>query len=306
MFMISGGRARTSLTALTRLVGLIGWRSSAASDSRAFAPSARMTQSASTSPSSPQTLGVNLVVGAGELSEVACRMLVERVEQTGKPARILYISDFDPGGLSMPVAVARKVEFHLRNRDIDADITLRPIVLTEEQCVQYRLPRTPIKEEERRKGGFENRFGHGATELDALEALHSGIMRGIVNAEINRYLDTTLADRTRVAKARLQDHLSEIANEVHERHQAALFDLQGEYEHLASQAEDWEGRAGELWSEISDELESSRPDLKDFPKPEPRPANEPASVLFDSSRDYLTQLDSYRDWQGRNSAEDQD
>ena len=37
-----------------------------------------------------------------------------------------------------------------------------------------------------------------------------------------------------------------------------------------------------------------------------RPADEPADVLFDSNRDYLSQLDRYREWQGRNRAEDQD
>ena len=87
---------------------------------------------------------VNLVVGVGELSEVACRLLVDRVQETGKPARILYISDFDPAGRSMPLAVARKIEFHTYKAVPEAHITLQPIVLTEDQCLQYRLPRTPI------------------------------------------------------------------------------------------------------------------------------------------------------------------
>ena len=246
--------------------------------------------------------GINLVVGVGELSEVACRKLVQRVEQTGKPARILYVSDFDPGGRSMPVSVARKVEFHLQKRDIGANITLQPIILTEEQCHEFQLPRTPIKRTERRKEKFEGRFGQGATELDALEALHPGSMRGIVDTEVSRYLDPTLAPRIRVAEARLQGHLRELADDVHVQHQAAIDELRKEYDEIAGFAEGWQERADDLWSEITDELESSRPDLKDFPKPEPRPADEPTDVLFDSRLDYLTQLDHYREWQGRNRA----
>ncbi|MGH8604949.1 MAG: hypothetical protein ACREXR_19825, partial [Gammaproteobacteria bacterium] len=67
--------------------------------------------------------GANLVTGAGELSVTAVQSLVERI--TSKPTRIFYISDYDPAGQSMPVAVARKLEFLLR--DSDADVRLYPI-----------------------------------------------------------------------------------------------------------------------------------------------------------------------------------
>ena len=117
---------------------------------------------------------VNLVVGIGEISEIACRLLVERTQRTGAPTRILYISDFDPAGRSMPLAAARKIEFLAQKLETPPDITLQPIILTEEQCIRYRLPRTPLKETERRKASFEKNFGVGATELDALEALHPG------------------------------------------------------------------------------------------------------------------------------------
>jgi len=76
---------------------------------------------------------------------------------------------------------------------IDAeDIKLKQIVLTAEQCKKYKLPRTPIKATERRKQGFEGRFGVGATELDALEALHSGELRRIISSEVTKFLDIDL------------------------------------------------------------------------------------------------------------------
>jgi hypothetical protein len=117
--------------------------------------------------------GVNVVTGIGELSLTRCAELVDRAKAS-RPVRVLYLSDFDPAGASMPVAVARKIEFMLRSEGHDLDIQVRPIVLTHEQCRQYRLPRTPIKASENRAARFEARFGEGATELDALEALHPG------------------------------------------------------------------------------------------------------------------------------------
>ena len=117
----------------------------------------------------------------------------------GRPVRILYISDFDPAGQSMPVAVARKIEWLIHQQTDDGgdevDMQLRPIVLSHDQCVEYRLPRTPIKDSEQRGPRFEARFGEGATELDALEALHPGELRRIVEDEVLRYWDADLEDR---------------------------------------------------------------------------------------------------------------
>ena len=111
--------------------------------------------------------------------------------------RIFYVSDFDPAGQSMPVGVARKVEYFLQEgRCNGADIKLFPVVLTIDQIRRYRLPRTPIKETEKRAGKFEDRYGAGAVELDALEALHPGTLATILTSEIGRYYDRALDRRT--------------------------------------------------------------------------------------------------------------
>src|SRR5262245_2078451 len=139
--------------------------------------------------------GTNVVTGAGELSVTACLRLIERAQQSDRPVRILYISDFDPAGMSMPLAVARKIEFLLRARNLNLDIQVRPVALTAEQCRELRLPRTPIKESERRRGRFEEQYGESATELDALEALHPGTLQQILENEIERYFDASLNQR---------------------------------------------------------------------------------------------------------------
>ena len=71
--------------------------------------------------------GATLVTGLGEQSLTACHLLVERARFSGKPARVIYLSDFDPAGQSMPVAVvARKTEFLAQDKNLD--IRLYPVV----------------------------------------------------------------------------------------------------------------------------------------------------------------------------------
>jgi hypothetical protein len=74
-----------------------------------------------------QRRGVNLVVGLGEQSETRSRELALRSAKYGAPVRIIYISDFDPGGRSMPKAVARKVEFTIAKFGLDVDLQLIPL-----------------------------------------------------------------------------------------------------------------------------------------------------------------------------------
>ena len=60
-------------------------------------------------------------------------------------------------------------------------------MLTADQVARYGLPRIPIKDSDARKGHFEARYGEGATELDALEAIHSGELARIVRARVDVY-----------------------------------------------------------------------------------------------------------------------
>src|SRR5262249_60341387 len=60
--------------------------------------------------------GVNVITGTGELSLTHCVRLVRRAEESGLPVRILYVSDFDPAGASMPAAVVAHSE-HQTHRE---------------------------------------------------------------------------------------------------------------------------------------------------------------------------------------------
>src|SRR5262249_26090751 len=154
--------------------------------------------------------GVNIITGTGELSLTHCVRLVRRADESGLPVRILYVSDFDPAGASMPVAVAPEIEHTLsREQRHDLRIQDRPLVLTHDQCIDYELPRSPIKDEGRAHV-FEERFGEGATELDALEALHPGELERILVKEIERYYDTSLDDEIADKAADIESDLDDM------------------------------------------------------------------------------------------------
>jgi hypothetical protein len=241
--------------------------------------------------------GANLITGVGEMSEVSTRLFLDRVRAAGTPGRILYVSDFDPAGRSMPVAVARKIEFALHKSGEDLDVHLDPLVLTEDQCREYRLPRTPLKETEKRAARFEERFGAGATELDALEALHPGELERIVRAGIERYLDPDLPRRHAVALQEYRHSLRRITEAVHAQYEDDVDALRGEYADLVAAFSAWRDRAEVTFDRIADDLRDV--ELPPFFEPRPTPRPQAPEPLFDVSRSYLDQIESYRRWQGK-------
>ena len=269
---------------------------------------------------------LNVQTGVGEISVTRCEQLVARAGD--RPVRILYISDFDPAGQSMPVAAARKIEFFAMERDLD--IQLHPVVLTYDQCVEYELPRTPLKETEIRAARFEARFGEGATELDALEALHPGELRRILVREIERFHDPDFADEWRGVRSEAQRTVSEIEAEIFERHAVAtdaleqrradlkaladekLADLQRQADErladlrplaeelmadLRRQADQFMADVFAHNAAITEDIEAEAPDADEFEWP--KPAGGWDDPLLDTTREYVEQVDRYKAHQGK-------
>jgi hypothetical protein len=266
-----------------------------------------------------QRLGVNFVSGVGQTSEVRCRELVERAEAADKPVRILYGSDFDLQGNNMPVAAARKIEFWIRENAPHLDVQLRPIFLTYEQCVYYRLPRKPMKEKTRGLKQFAKRYGEGATELDALEATHPGALARIITEEVERYYDPGLQDEIDAVEASVDDELREINNEVHAEHEEEVEAIRAEYDALAEQVRErlesvksefelkfqrLSKRLRSAWSAIADSLHG-RYDFDAIDWPEPAEGDEDDDPLFDSTRDYVEQCDRFKQHLGKPTARKQ-
>jgi len=245
--------------------------------------------------------GANLVTGAGEMSITAVMELTRRMNH--RPVRIFYVSDFDPAGQSMPCAVSRKIEYFLREQDNGADVKLFPIVLSLDQVQQYRLPRTPLKDSERRGARFEERYGAGAVELDALEALRPGELRRIVETEIKKYFDGKLDGRVYYARAELSNRLEEIEQGIVEEHQGEIDALRSEYDTIRGEFEErmryYGKRLYSVWQAISEDLEMAAPHIGEYSIPEPDTHAELDDALFDAKRNYIDQLASYKEWQGK-------
>ncbi len=250
-----------------------------------------------------QRYGANLQTGLVELSITATLALVQRLQQAKKPARILYVSDFDPAGQSMPVAVSRKIEYFVRTLGLDLSVRLFPVVLTLDQVQYYHLPRTPIKETERRRFGFEERYGEGAVELDALEALYPGELQALLSQCIQSYYDVTLAERVQQTQQALEQDLQQVWRQIITGYAQEIGQLQVEYDQLRTafegQMEGYSQRLRTLWQAMRQELSSAVPDLGYYALHAPTLAQEVGDGLYNSERDYLEQIEAYKQFQGK-------
>jgi len=273
---------------------------------------------------------VNLVTGAGEMSITSVVDFMERVRKARRPARILYVSDYDPAGLGMPISVARKIEFFQRqNGDGGLDIRLHPIVLTADQVEEYSLPRVPVKDSDLRKANWEAHHGKGQTELDALEALYPGKLAEIVKAAILDYYDPDLDSKTREARRNLEEALDAEHAFVLESYAAEIQEVEGDYADLVEEMDDLRERFAELikpfqaeidvyrerledikasWENVqeavTEDLGAVDVDLGDYPLPEPDLPPESDGLLYISGRGYPEQLEYYQAYrEGHNGGE---
>jgi hypothetical protein len=172
-------------------------------------------------------------------------------------------------------------------------------VLTHDQCLEYRLPRTPLKESERRAATFEARFGEGATELDALEALHPGELHRILRDEIRRYHDDTLLDRIHEIAGEAEAELERVTRDVMQRHAGALKEIEIQRKIVEATIERAKTRTQELFEQIERDLSDAAQDIDAIEWPDPHEGDEDADPLFDSTRGYVEQVDRYKEHQGR-------
>jgi hypothetical protein len=160
---------------------------------------------------------IHIVTTLGELSLTAVWQFIKRIRHCNKPVRIFYISDFDPAGETMPVSVARKIEFLARQYKLNRriDIKLRPLMLNRYQCKQFKLPGVPMPERTDRKFKFTRYNGKITTELHALEVARPGYIRRLVEDELNKYVESSkLLAAAEEVRAVMTPFLEKIRNMV--------------------------------------------------------------------------------------------
>jgi len=263
---------------------------------------------------------INLVTGAGELSITAVLDFLNRVQRAGRPARILYVSDYDPAGVGMPISIARKVEFYTRTARYSGEVQLEPVVLTAEQVADYDLPRVPVKDSDRRKTAWVATHGAGQTELDALEALHPGELHEIIEQAILQYHDPSLRDRAGEQRHSLMDALADYRDDVINSHADEIDAIDTDYERVLLNYGKTRQRFEELTRAFQTEIDAYDADLSsirerasevgslierdllqidinpgtDYPLPEADLPTTPDAPLYDSRRSYGEQLPHYK------------
>jgi hypothetical protein len=200
------------------------------------------------------------------------------------------------------------VEYWLQEFAPSCDIKLTPLGLTREQVITYQLPRIPIKASDARKAGFEERYGEGAVELDALEALYPGTLADIVREAVEPYRDRSLAERLQDAADEAQEQAEQVWEDQLAPHRQEIDRITadaraivGQYQAQLAQMDaalqsaltPLRERAERLRHAVVVEMSRFHPALPARPEADPDLVDE-AAWLFDAQRDYLTQLSMYK------------
>jgi hypothetical protein len=264
--------------------------------------------------------GTNYVPGIGFQSVTNIRRMFRRIRDVGKPTRVLYLSDFDPAGMGMPVQVGRHTQFafwqleQLASEEDVANVKLEALALTEEQVVELQLPRKPIKEADRRKVGWEDRFGEGAVEIDALEARQPGSLGRLVREWVEALRDGTLSWRVLEARAEAERRVEEAGQDVVERHRAQarqtvseFNEVAGRYrERLEALSAEFERELGALRQRFAQqeqafeqELEAVEVELPEMPEAITPEEHDGEVWMYDSGREFVEQTEEFRRRQKR-------
>jgi hypothetical protein len=144
---------------------------------------------------------------------------VEMLCRLNKPTRIFYISDFDAAGVNMPQAFAELLHYYTPLYARGRDIKMVQLALTQAQVLEHRLPSNIVDDKSAYTAGFIAEYGQSATELDALEAIHPGLLERLVREAVEPYIDHELpkrcAEKEDEAQAQVENEWDElIAEEV--------------------------------------------------------------------------------------------
>jgi hypothetical protein len=229
-----------------------------------------------------QEVGGELLLPTGESSDTMVAELAQRASTDGRPAVVLYSSDFDPAGRQMVVSVARKLQALRDLRNPKLDIQLHPVALTLEQVRRLELPSTPLKDTERRADRWRLVMGHEQTEIDALIALDSDALSEIARDAARPFYDPTLERRTQQAE---RDWLSQTAEllEAHPTYQQARDQIESALERVREAVEALHAIQDAEQNTLEAEIEPPA-----IVVPEPRPSVPAPEPLFSTEQDYYT------------------
>ena len=140
-------------------------------------------------------------------------------------------------------------------------------------------------------------------ELDALEALYPGELQAVLGRYIEEYYDASLDDQVAALEQDVQEALSVLREQVVAGFAQEIDALREEYSGLrgefTARIEGCRTRLVEVWQAMKQEMALTAPRLDGYELPEAAVASEIGEGLYDSTRDYIEQIEAYKEFQGR-------
>ena len=200
-----------------------------------------------------------------EMTDLCAKRAI-KAAQAGKKVRVFYISDFDRYGWSMVSAVARKVEFFVKDNP-GIDVKLTRLALNEEHIKKFNLPKAP-------------KLGEAVVELDALEAIHPGEMGKIVEQALEPYYDK---EKVRIVKEENNRMYDEVSDLIRTKLEQPLTDAFANID-IAT-------LAGDL--DLTTVIDPN------FTPPDPgKEVNEDRDWVLDTSKSYWERIEDYKKYKG--------
>jgi hypothetical protein len=205
------------------------------------------------------------------------------------------------------VEASRHIEYYLPLIAPEAEVALHVLALTKKQVEHYNLPRNVLKDKDLSKAKFEAQHGKGGCELDALEGIHPGELERLIRNAVKQYDDDSLPDRLEEARSlaeenvlgawavdtkKLREEFGIVRDEIQKRARKYSARVQALQKQMAQELRPYQKRLRKLEQEFADVIENFDVEVEDRPAPEIEPDEK--DWLFDSRRDYLTQLGFYQ------------
>jgi hypothetical protein len=230
-----------------------------------------------------EAMHADLYLPTGEISDALIYQIAKDANEDGRPLVLFTLSDCDPSGWQMPVSIARKLQAFKNLEFPNLLFEVVPVAVLPDQVRRYGLPEEPLNPDDKRSDAWKNEHGVDQTEIDCLttpEMEARGLLREIIEAAFNQYLDHSLDARIRQA----EDEWSEAAQQA--------IDDQANHDRIAEIRDEAERTLDELREAVDRINEDLRHAVEDVTLP-PVEVPEP-EIDLDSERQALVLLDD--DW----------
>lgn len=187
----------------------------------------------------------DLYLPNGRISLAHLYKMAENADADGRPMVIVYFSDFDPAGHTMPATLERRLRALKEVEWPDIEYQVHPAALTLDQVIELGLPDSVMKEGDKvTKQRWIAEMGREQVEIDALATLQPGVLTEIAQKVLDPFYDRTLARRVREARDQwqeraqdaLDEHIGQDGIEQRQRAEARLAELNTQMEQIANEA----------------------------------------------------------------------